>query len=109
MITSLFLLQLIGFQLWHATSKQVAHNHAPAYLLHVLDNTSRFRIIGGILFLMSTALFIWKWGWMTGICASIVGLMGLGSLVVSLHPFRYISQKVVFLGYAFFLILEQFI
>ena len=102
-------MQLIGFQLWHITSKQVTHTDPPAYLTNIIDNTERYRIIGGILFLLSTALFIWKWGWMTGICASIVGLMGVGSLVVALHPFRYISQKTVVLLYAFFLILELFI
>lgn len=109
MITTLFLLQLIGFQLWHISSKQVRHSNPPAYLLHILDHSSRYRMTGSLLFLISTVLFIWKWGWMTGICASVVGIMAVGSLVVALQPFGYISQKTVLLLYAFFLILEIFI
>jgi hypothetical protein len=109
MITTLFFIQLIGFQLWHITSKQVTHTNPPAYLSNIIDNTQRYRIIGSMLFLLSTGLFVWKWGWMSGICGSMVGLMGIGSLVVALHPFRYISEKAVLAFYIFFLILELFI
>ncbi len=109
MITTLFFMQLIGFQLWHITSKQVKHADPPSYLRSILDNAQRYRIVGGILVLISTILFVVKWGWMSGICASIVGLMGVGSLVVALYPFRYISEKGVLLFYVFFLILEFFI
>lgn len=110
MITTLFFMQLVGFQLWHITSKQVKHTaDPPAYLRSILNNPQRYRNIGTALFLLSTALFVVIWGWMTGICASIIGLMGVGCLVVALHPFRYISERSAFLLYAFFLILELFI
>lgn len=109
MITTLFFMQLIGFQLWHSTSKQVKLSSPPAYLQSILDNSQRYRIIGAVLFLLSTVLFVAKWGLMSGICASIVAVMGLGSLVVALQPFHYISEKAVFLFYVFFLILELFI
>lgn len=106
MITTLFFMQLIGFQLWHITSKQVKQTNPPAYLQGILNNKQRYRIAGAVLFLIATVLFIVKWGWMSGICASIIGLMGVGCLIVALHPFRYIGEKEVFLFYGLFLILE---
>jgi hypothetical protein len=35
-----------------------------------------------------------------------VGLMGIGSLVVLLNPFRYFNEKVVVVLFALFLVLE---
>ncbi|WP_276346073.1 hypothetical protein [Daejeonella sp. JGW-45] len=109
MITTLFFMQLIGFQLWHITSKQVKSTDPALFLRSILGNPQRSRTIGSLLILLSTLLFVVKWGWMSGTCAGIAGLMGVGSLVVTLHPFRYISQKTVLLFYGLFLILELFI
>ncbi len=106
MITTLFMLLLIAFQLWHVTSKQVKHNHPPQYLQKIIANPRPSRIAGAVLFILATAVFVVKMGWMTGISASIVGLMGVGSLVVSLHPFHYLRTSAVIALYAFFLILE---
>ncbi len=109
MITTLFFMQLIGFQLWHITSKQVKHANKPRYLVYILNHTQRFRNIGVALFLLAMVLFVMKWGFMTGICTGIVGLMGLGCLVVLIHPFRFINEKSIIFLYVFFVFLERFI
>lgn len=106
MITTLYFLQLIAFQIWYVTSSQVKHIDPPAYLRSILNNRQTGRIIGIGLLLLATALFIVQFGWMSGICASIVGLMGIGCLVVLISPFRYINAKAVAMLFAFFLILE---
>ncbi len=109
MITTLFLLQLIGFQLWYITSKQVKHTSQPAYLVVILSHPQSFRYLGSALLVLATGLFIVKWGPMTGICASIVGLMGVGCLIVLLSPLHYISGKIVVAIYALCTALELFI
>ena len=109
MITTLFFMQLIGFYLWYVTSKQVRHINSPVYLSNFLNYPKGYRMTGLALLVLSTILFVVKWGWMSGVCAGIVGLMGVGSLVVLLSPLRYISEKGTFMFYLFFIILEFFI
>lgn len=106
MITPLFFMQLIGFQLWYISSKQVKHSNPPVYVLSVIEHPQRYRIIGGGLILLSTVLFVIKWGLMTGISSSVVGLMALGSLVIVLQPFPYLKEKAVFILCVLFLVLE---
>lgn len=109
MITTLFFLQLIGFHLWYITSKQVKLAQAPRYLTGILKNKPKFRAMGLFLMLLATLLFVGKWGLMTGLCASLVGLMGLGCLVVLVQPFQYIQEKGLIAIYLIFLSLELFV
>lgn len=110
MITTLFFLQLIGFQLWYLSSKQVKPSQSsPVYIAGILKNKSPFRILGAVLILLAIALFVAKWGWMTGICAGLIGLMGTGCLMVILHPFHYLQEKDVIMLYIVFVLLEFFI
>lgn len=106
MITTFYFVQLIAFQLWYVTSEQVEHTNSPVYLRNLLRHKQACRTIGATLLLVITILFVVRFGWMTGICASIVGLMGVGSLTVLLNPFRYINEKGVVVLYVFFLTLE---
>ncbi|MCD9016657.1 hypothetical protein [Parachryseolinea silvisoli] len=106
MITTFYFIQLIAFQLLYVTSEQVEHTDPPSYLLSILRHRQTYRMIGGALMLLVTIAFVVQWGWMTGICASLVGLMGVGCLVVSLNPFRYVNETGVVVLYVFFLTLE---
>jgi hypothetical protein len=106
MITTLFFIQLIAFQIWYITSAQVKHSAPSGYLISVLHNKQAYRLSGIGLLLLATTIFIIRFGWMSGICASIVGLMGVASLVILLNPFRYVNEKAVAMLYAFFLVLE---
>ena len=90
MITTLFLLLLLGFQLWYITAKKADKTVSPAYLQTILKNRRLARIIGGGLILLATIFFIVRLGVMSGISAAVVGLMGVGSLgrlaaTVSIH------------------------
>lgn len=109
MITTLFFIHLIAFQIWYVTSKQVKHSAPSTYLLNILRHKQAYRIAALGLMLLVTVLFVIRLGWMSGICASIAGLMGVGCLVVILNPFRYVNGKAVVLLYAFFFVLEFFV
>ncbi|MBT1707256.1 hypothetical protein KK062_03440 [Fulvivirgaceae bacterium PWU5] len=103
MITTFYFIQLIAFQLWYITSEQV---DPPAYLRSLLRHKQACRILSAALLLAVAVLFVVRFGWMTGICASIIGLMGVGSLAVLVNPFRYVNETGVVVLYAFFLMLE---
>ncbi len=106
MITTLFLLLLLGFQLWYLTSKKAGSTVQPSYLQTILRDRRLGRIIGAVLILLATIIFIVRLGIMSGLSAAIVGLMCAGSLVVLLRPFRVISEKAVVVLYVLFLTLE---
>lgn len=105
MISSFFFLLLIAFQLWHLASGQVK-TQPVGYQLHVVNNPQPARIAGGVLAGLAAGLLVLKLGPMSGLCAWLVGLMGVGGLVVVLAPFRYLSTTAVVLLYALFVILE---
>jgi len=109
MITTLYFIILIGFQLWYLTSKQVKYAYTAAYVLNIKKNPNGYRIAGGILLLIAAAIFVMRMGWMSGLSAWLVGLMGIGGLVVMLAPFQYLRPITVIILYIFFLILELFI
>src|SRR5690348_13473282 len=106
MITTLCLLQLIAFEIWYVSSPQFKSGNRRAYLNHILRNKHVFRILGIALLLVTTIIFIVIWGWMAGICAAIVSLMTIGSLVVIFQPFRYLNEKTGAMLFALLLVLE---
>lgn len=105
MISTFFFLLFIAFHLWYLTSSQVKIQPA-GYQVYVTKNPRNARIAGGILLVATAILFVWKFGWMTGLSAWLVGLMGVGSLIVALAPFRYVSMPSTVMLYIVFLILE---
>lgn len=109
MISTLYLVLLIAFQLWYLTSRQVKHTNLKGYELLMIKEAQKSRMMGGILFFMVTVAFVFQFGWMSGICASIVGLMGVGCLVVMLAPFKYLNIKLLIVFYIFSVTLEIFI
>ncbi len=106
MITTLFFIQLISFQIFYLTSDQVKHSNPSRYLAHILSHKRTYRMVSLGLMIVTMAGFVACLGWMSGICAGIVGLMGVGNLIVILNPFRYVSEKGVVALYALFLVLE---
>ena len=105
MISTFFFLLLLAFQLWYFASGPV--KTAPAgYQAYVLNHPRNARLAGSALALLTAVLFVVKFGVMTGLCAWLVGLMGVGCLVVALAPFRYLSPALVGLLYALCLTLE---
>jgi hypothetical protein len=109
MISTIYFIILLAFQFWYLTSGKLKHAQSTGYILHIVRSSREYRLAGGALFMLATALFVMKLGWMSGISASLVGLMGIGSLVVVLAPLRYLQWQGVLLLYIFFFILEFFI
>lgn len=109
MISTLYLIQLVAFQLWYLTSKQIRPAPDTGYALRVVQQPKQSRLVGSALFLSTTVIFVLMLGLMSGICASLVGLMGVGCLTVSLQPFNYLRLSTVGFLYALSLILELFI
>jgi hypothetical protein len=105
MISTLFFLLLIAFQLWYWSSGQLKMQPL-GYQAHVRNNPRPARLAGWALAGLAAALFVGRWGWMTGLSAWLVGLMGVGNLVVVLAPFRYLRLPATLLLYLLFLMLE---
>ncbi|MBL4677139.1 MAG: hypothetical protein JKY70_13170 [Mucilaginibacter sp.] len=106
MISTLYFLQLIAFLLWQLSSKQTKLSHSRGILKKVTANPKPARLTGGLLCTITLVLFIIKLGLFSGVCAAIVGLMGVGCLSLVLQPFNYLRWSSVMALYAIFLILE---
>ena len=106
MITTFCFIQLIAFQLAYVAAHHAGTSIFPLGGMLPVENKQRLRVMAALLMTVSIALFIMKLGWMSGICASLVGVMGIGCLVVLLSPLKYISRPALLLGYFAFFILE---
>ena len=105
MISTLFFLLLLAFQLWYLASGQ-AKTQPAGYRAYAAGNPRNARIAGGVLLALAAGAFVFRFGWMTGLSAWLVGLMGVGCLVVALAPFRYFSPVSVAALYIVSLLLE---
>jgi len=94
MISTLFFLLLLAFQLWYLASPQMKMQPV-GYQVYVTKNPQNARIASGALLVLTALLFGLKLGWMTGLSTWLVGLMGVGCLVVALGPFRYLNVAAV--------------
>lgn len=109
MITTLFFIQLIAFRLWQLTSRQIKPAATTPFFLYQGKNSKKYRLAGSLLLLATILVFVMKLGWLSGLSAALIGLMGISSLVITLHPFGYLHRYLLFFLYLFFLILELFI
>lgn len=98
MISTLFLLLLAAFTLWYLASGQ-AKTQPVGYQVYVTQHPREARMAGGVLLALAAVAFVLKLGWMTGLSAWLVGLMGVGGLVVALAPFRYLNVYATLLLY----------
>jgi hypothetical protein len=109
MITTIFLLLLISFEIWYLTSSQYKPRHPSVYISKIISNGKKLRIGAAVLFFVANALMIFQLGWASGIAAAIVGIMAAGSLIVVLQPFGYMRIKTISILYFTVLLLEFFI
>ncbi len=109
MFSTYLLLVFIGFFLWFNTSKKAKWKDKSQFLLRLEAKPQLSKAAVALIFVIATALMIHQLGWMSGICASIVAIMGIGSLIVSIFPFRYLTSWSLILIYCLFLGLELFI
>jgi hypothetical protein len=109
MYSTYLLLVFVGFFLWYNTSKKARWKDKSQFLLNLEAKPQLSKVIVTLCFLMATALLILELGWMSGICASIVAIMTMGSLIVAVFPFRYLNSWSLLLFYGLFLGLEIFI
>jgi hypothetical protein len=105
MLSTLFFLLLLAFQLWYLSSRQLK-TQPEGYQVYVARNPRPARLAGWALAGLAAALFVGQLGWMTGLCVWLVGLMGVGNLVVTLAPFRYLRWPATVAIYLVFLTLE---
>jgi hypothetical protein len=105
MISTLFFLLLIAFHLWYLSSSQFKIQPV-GYQAYVTNNPRPARILGWALAGLVATLLVWRFGWMTGLCTWLVGLMGVGNLIVTLAPFRYLRLPATLLIYLVLLTLE---
>lgn len=106
MISTLYLIQFMGFYLWQITSKFIKNRPANGPLAFMLTNRKCARIFGAALLLGACTGFIFVLGVMSGICGFIVGLMGVGCLCVALSPFNYLRLPGIAFIYVCAIILE---
>ncbi|WP_231460303.1 hypothetical protein [Pedobacter sp. Leaf132] len=72
----------------------------------IRSNANAFRGLAFVLLSLATILFVFSFGWLSGLVAIIVAMMTAGSLVVLLQPFSYVSLKTVAGIYFSVLLLE---
>jgi len=65
--------------------------------------------ISATLLLLSAIILTIFNGSLAGLFSLIVIIMGMGSLIVLLFPFRYLSVKHILLCFVLFVVFEQFI
>lgn len=109
MITTIFLLLLLAFEICYLTSKQFKEVNLPPYVKTITLHPKQFRTGAGFLFVIATSLLIIYLGLVSGIFAVIVGLMAAGSLIVIIQPFRYIPLLSLLILYFSIFLLEIFI
>jgi len=109
MITTIFLLLLMAFEICYLTSKQFKQANPPAYVVSIIANKTMWRIGAFLLVLAATVLLIMVLGFASGIATLIFGLMAAGSLIVSLQPFHYFRVATIAAVYFAILLLEIFI
>ncbi|WP_443938496.1 hypothetical protein [Pedobacter sp. MW01-1-1] len=109
MITTSLLLLLIAFEIWYLTSKQNKQNNTSDYVKKLNAQSKLFRQSTIVLVILSAILLCLKLGLTSGLTATLFCLMAVGSLVVTVQPFRYIRYSTLAVLYVVFLLLEIFI
>jgi hypothetical protein len=105
MLSTLFMLLLVAFTLWHLASGQVK-TQLVGYQVYVARHPRPARLAGGALLALTALALVLQLGPMTGLSIWLVGLMCAGCLVVALAPFGYLNAAVVAALYVVFLGLE---
>ncbi|SEA48475.1 hypothetical protein [Pedobacter hartonius] len=109
MYTTLILLVFIAFLLFYNTSKKNNWSDKPAWARYLEARTSLSGSIIVLLLIFAYALLDYLGGPVAGIFSLIVIIMAMGSLIVLLFPFRYLSVKHILSIYLVFIVFELLI
>lgn len=110
MYSTVFLLLLMAFYLLYSRSARVKVVNNKTAVLNTLHKYRRLSLFLSMLLLsLAGILGVYLLGVGAGIFGCIVVLMGVGSLVIILAPFRYFRMAHLFVLYMFLLVFEVFI
>jgi len=109
MYTIILLLIFIAFLLLYNTSKKSSWTDKPIWAANLEQRKMLSVVISTILLLIACILLVCYNGMTSGIFSFIVMIMTIGSLIVLLFPFRYLSAKQTVLLFLLFAVFEQLI
>lgn len=109
MYSTVFFLLFAAFYLFYNLSTRVKITGKPAFLAYLEQRPSLSKWTALSLALLVCILLIKALGLGAGVFGFVVALMGAGSLIVSLAPFRYFRMKQLLLIYGCMVIFEVFI
>ena len=99
----------IAFLVWMLTSKRVGWKNKTKLGAFLAAKPARAKLVSIIMLLLAFTLSIFQLGVGSGLFASVVILMAMGSLIVLFFPFRYTSMSWVLSVYVACLLIELFI
>jgi len=109
MYSTVFLLLFAAFYLFYNLSARIKITDKPTFLTYLTQRPRLSRQIGLGLVIVAFAVLITQLGVGAGIFGLIVALMGVGSLIVILTPFRYFRLIYLLLIYGCIVVFEVLI
>jgi hypothetical protein len=109
MYTSIVLLVFIAFLFLYNLSKKTEWSDKPVWVAYFEKRRMLSTIISAVLMLIAGGLLVWGTNMTSGLFSLIVILMAMGSVIVLLFPFRYVSVKQIALLFLIFIAFEQLI
>lgn len=109
MYTIIVLLVFIAFLFLYNLSKKTEWSDKPAWAAYFEKKRILSTVLSAILILIAGVLLENDNGMVSGIFSLIVILMAMGSVIVLLFPFRYVSVKQMALLFLVFIVFEQLI
>jgi len=109
MYTIIVLLVFIAFLFLYNLSKKTEWSDKPACAAYFEKKRILSTVLSAILILIAGVLLENDNGMVSGIFSLIVILMAMGSVIVLLFPFRYVSVKQMALLFLVFIVFEQMI
>jgi hypothetical protein len=109
MYTTIILLIFIAFLILYNTSMKSRWADKPLWADNLEKQKMLSGVISGILLVIACSLLVYDNGITSGMFSFIVILMSMGSLIVLLFPFRYLSARQTVLLFLLFAVFEQLI
>ncbi|MET1056613.1 MAG: hypothetical protein ABWY16_14995 [Pedobacter sp.] len=109
MYTIIVLLVFIAFFFLYNLSKKTEWSDKPAWAAYFEKKRILSTVLSAILILIAGVLLENDNGMVSGIFSLMVILMAMGSVIVLLFPFRYVSVKQMALLFLVFIVFEQLI
>jgi hypothetical protein len=109
MYTNIIFLVFIAFLFFYNTSKKNNWSDKPEWARHLANRKSQSVFLAAMILTLACGLLIYLNGTVAGIFSFIVIIMAMGSLIVLLFPFRYLSFRHVTLVYFVLIVFELLI